>query len=108
MPETISGKQLDTLEAKCRKASRGKWFAVKSSDGMEIAAGHVLENRPGLCRMAPGGVWVLELSDLNDNWRNDRAFIVAAQPDTVLSLIARIRELEAEAAPQGIPATERG
>lgn len=76
---------LDDLEAKANAATKGQW--KMTGDGQLMANGKTLHCYVQL----PSPV-------MQAYWRNqaDVPFIVAAQPQTVLSLIARVRELEAK------------
>lgn len=82
---------LDALEAVARAATQERWYRVKSLPANHVVKAEVFpseyvgESRPSL-RVEVGG----------PNWTRDTDHIAAFDPPTVLALIGRVREAEAE------------
>lgn len=74
------GPNLPHLEALARAATADGWEPEYDGDGAMIHGGAIY------------------IHDMYDEWRADAAYIAAANPATVLTLIERVREVERQRA----------
>lgn len=73
---------LDALEALAKAATPGPWDATEGDSGPEVHAGEILRHEIDFL-LREGG---------HDQGRSDARFIAAADPSTILALIAELRQ----------------
>lgn len=90
-PDPLDPSALDVLEQAAREATAGPWFAWSDSDEDSGEVTCQAPDSPDFLRE----VVIRHAPSRHKVRRNDVTYIAAADPPTVLALIARVRELEA-------------
>lgn len=92
----MTNEGLERLEALARAATPGPWRDVKSQAWVQRDKQGPHDETGSVCIAQCGDMQDADLVPFNaDRWRADAAFIAAANPTTILSLIQRVKEAEA-------------